>query len=287
MSLGASTKPSGTAAFVPWALVAPVVAYLMLMGTGLKPFLTLTDRTSWAWEITVFGYFLKVAQDNRERLGGFYWAKGLVATAIAAFGGGFLAPLIVARTPVPLMEETFAWMCVATWYITHNVPLVSDRLAELFRADATRCLFTVFFGIFKTQQIVGAVELASKSIQAEDLMPQSRYFPFAIAAPLLCGFMGGCGGIFLPFTNGLKPIEEGKVWNVRAAFFAPLLYIVATRFCGCDLLDAKMGICLFRIVGDLFPGARDATMSPVTAVLYKATNVRDTPLPTVVPVSKQ
>mmetsp|Transcript_89275 Transcript_89275/g.224505 ORF Transcript_89275/g.224505 Transcript_89275/m.224505 type:complete len:285 (+) Transcript_89275:54-908(+) len=271
---------------VSWALAAGVVAYLATCSLGLFPVLTLTDRKSWAWEITAFGFFLKVAQDNRKKVADLYWAKALVCNAIAAFGGGFLAPMIVGRTPVPLMEETFVWMVVVTWYITHNIPHFSDFLGEVLREGPGRTMLSIFFGIFKTQQIVGAVELASKAVAAEDLLPKSAYFPFAVAAPLLCGFVGGCGGAFLPPSSGLAPIEEGKVWNIRAAFFAPLMYVIATRFCGVDLLTAKLGICLFRIAGELFPSQRDAIMESVTSVLYNGSNVRSTPLPTVVPVKK-
>jgi hypothetical protein len=269
-----------------WALGAATVAYLATRSLGLFPVLTLTDRTSWAWEITVFGFFLKIAQDNRKKVADFYWAKAMVSNGIAAFGGGFLAPMIVGRTPVPLMEETFVWMLVVTWYITHHIPHFSDFLGEVLREGPGHTMLSILFSIFKTQQIVGAVELASKAVAAEDLLPKSAYFPFAIAAPLLCGFVGGCGGAFLPPSNGLAPIEEGRVWNIRAAFFAPVMYVVATRFCGVDLLTAKLGICLFRIAGELFPKQRDRILEPVTSALYTGTNVRRTPLPTVVPVKR-
>jgi len=279
-------KEIGAADLAGWAVAGAITAYLFMQGKGLKPTLTLTDRSSWAWEITSACFFLKVAQDNKDKVAGFYWAKALVATGIAAFGGGFLAPLLVGHTPVPLMEETFTWMCVVAWYITHHVPAFSNFLTAMMKTPVSWAMFTFFFNIFKTQQIVGNLELAAKAVAAEDLLPHSAYFPFAIAGPLVCGFFGGCGGAFLPLSNGLKPIEEGKVWNVRAAFFCPLIYFVSTRFCGVEMLTAKMGICIFRMAGDLFPAPRDTIMNPLTSILYKGTNVRSTPLPIVVPVSK-
>uniref|UniRef100_A0A7S2NY77 Uncharacterized protein n=1 Tax=Zooxanthella nutricula TaxID=1333877 RepID=A0A7S2NY77_9DINO len=182
-----------------------------------------------------------------------------------------------------MMEETFVWMVVVAWYTTHHVPFVSDGLTIAMSTGPLKLLFSLFFSIFKTQQIVGAVELAAKAVAAEDLLPHSAYFPVAIAPCLLCGFLGGCGGAFLPLSTGLKPIEEGRVWNVRAAFFAPCIYVAATRYFGCDLLDAKMGICLFRLLGEVFPGPRDAALAPVTAALYASTRVRSS---VVVPVAK-
>jgi hypothetical protein len=273
-----------SADFAAWALAGSVAAYLGMCGTGLKPTLTLTDRTSWAWEITAFCFFLKVAQDNKEKVADLYWAKALVVTGIAAFGGGFLAPLLVARTPVPLREETFTWMLVVAWYVTHHLPVVSDFLTAMMSSPVASVMFKVFFNIFKTQQMVGSLELAANAIAAEKLLPHSAYFPVAIAAPLVCGFLGGCGGMFLPASTGLKPIEEGKVWNVRAAFFCPLIYFSATRFCGYESLDAKIGICLLRMAGDLFPAPRDRLIGAGSAWVYSSTSLRAAPLPIVVPV---
>jgi hypothetical protein len=165
-------KPSANLASC--LLAGSVAAYLCSQSLGLKPVLTLTDRKSWAWEITAFCFFLKVAQDNKSKVAGFYWAKALVATGIAAFGGGFLAPLLVARSPVPLMEETFAWMLIVAWYVTHNVPIVSDALTEIMNTTAASVMFKFFFNIFKTQQMVGSLELAAKAVAAEQLVPVVR-----------------------------------------------------------------------------------------------------------------
>lgn len=279
-------KASTQAVLASWALAGVVAAYLFARGTGVYSFLTLTDRTSWAWEITSIGFFLNRAQDQKNNVAGFYWAKALVVTGIASFGGGFLAPLVVGHVPVPLMEETFVWMLIFAWYVTHHVPLLSDALAELMATDVSKVLFSVFFSIFRTQQIVGNLELAAKAVAAEELLPHSAYFPVSIAAPLVCGFFGGCGGLFLPLSNGLQPIEQGKAWPVRAAVIATLSYFIATRGFGCDMLDAKLGICLFRIIGENFPGPRDAVLNPLTSTLYKGTRLRHTQLPVVVPVSK-
>jgi len=269
------------------ALVLLVIAVLLLRGAQLRSFLTFTDKKSWAWEITAFGYMLKIAQDNREQVAGMYWAKQLVQTAIAAFGGGFLAPLVVAHNPVPLQEETFLWMVVLAWYITHNVPILSNVLTSVMQSSPGKVLFTVLFGVFKTNQIVGAVELSVKAINHEALIPQSRYFGVPIAAPILCGFLGGCGGAFLPLSKGLAPIEEGKNWSVRASFVAPCLYYGVTRAFGADPISAKMSICLMRIFGDLLPAPRDEAFEAIASVVYAGTGMRRSPLPTVVKVNSQ
>jgi len=273
----ADLKKKQPAVWPSAAFAATVVGFLLWQGISPKPFLTLTEKAPWVWEVTVLGFMLKVAQDVREQVAGFFWPKALVTTAIAAFGGGFLAPLIVGHVPVPLREETFFWFLAFAWYITHHVPLVSATWCEIARSKPGLTVLTILFDVFKTQQIVGAIEVAAKAVDHEPLMPHSRYFFVPCAGPLLCGFLGGCGGAFLPFDKGLRPISEGKQWPVTAAFFATVLYYFATRWLHVDQLDAKMVICILRILGDLFPDQRGIVMEVLTGTLYSGTNVRSEP----------
>lgn len=256
--------------------VFAVLVFGFLFNQGAKPysFLTLTDRGAWVWEVTVMGYMLKVSQDVREQVQNFYWAKSMVTTAIAAFGGGFLAPMIVGHCPIPLREETFAWFVVFSWYITHYVPFVSAKWGEIAKSKAGWATLTILFGVFKTQQIVGAVELALKAIPREPLEAHSRYFDTPIAGPIVCGFLGGCGGAFLPFEKGLRPLEEGKQWPISAALFATVIYYFSTRCAGVDQTDAKLVICLLRILGDLFPETRTKIMGWVSSVLYVGLHIK-------------
>lgn len=273
--------------FVSTTLVLAIVSYLMLRCEGLKEFLTVTDKTSWAWELTSFSYFLRVSQDTKQQVAGYYWAKALAITGICAFGGGFLAPIIVGRVPYPLMEETYIWMLVTAWYATHHIPVFSDFLGDIMNERLSWVFFTVIYGVFKTNQIVGVVELASKAVSSETLLGYSRYFPVPYAAPLLCGFVGGCGGAFLPLSKGFEAIEAGKAWNVRAAFFTSVIYVAASRCWGFELLNAKMFVCSLRIAGEIFPRPRDALLATLTTGLYKGTGLRSTPLPTVIPLAKK
>mmetsp|Transcript_225 Transcript_225/g.654 ORF Transcript_225/g.654 Transcript_225/m.654 type:complete len:284 (+) Transcript_225:115-966(+) len=254
-----------------------VVAYLLCQQVSLERFLTLKEHKPWVWELTILGFMLKVAQDVREQVAGYYWPKALVTTAIAAFGGGFLAPLIVGHCPTPFKEETYFWLLVFAWYITHHVPVVSVTWCEIARCKPGLTLLTILFGIFKTHQIVGYVEVAAKAVEHEDLIPHSRYFTVPCAGPLLGGFLGGCGGYFLPFDKGLRPLSEGKQWCIRATFFSTVLYYVATRWLHIHHLDAKMGVCILRILGDLFPDQRAVVMDVVTGTLYSGTNLRSEP----------
>jgi len=257
------------------AFAVVCAAYLVYHRADPYSFLTFTDKSGIIWELTVLGFMLKVAQDVRQQVAGMYWAKALITTALSCFGGGFLAPIIVGHCPIPLREETFAWIMVFSWYITHHVPVVSANWCRIAQSGPGWVTITICFCIFKTQQIVGGIELAANAIDAEALEPHSRHFWTPMAGPFVCGFLSGCGGAFMPFDKALKPLESGKNWAVQSSWIATILYFGSTRWFGCNSLDAKLGICLMRIFGDLFPKPRTWIMARLTNVFYMTTNVRD------------
>jgi len=243
---------------------------------GAQPytFLTFTDKSGLIWELTVLGFMLKVGQDVRIQVAGMYWAKALVSTALAAFGGGFLAPIMTGHCPIPLREETFAWIMVFSWYVTHHIPVLSATWCRIAKSGPGWTVLTICFAIFKTQQIVGGIELTTQAIDHEELEPHSRHFWHPAAGPIVCGFLSGCGGAFMPFDKALKPLEAGKNWSVQSSLIATLLYFGGTRWFHIHALDAKLAICIFRIVGDLFPRPRSNAMTHLTGVFYMTTNVR-------------
>mmetsp|Transcript_57880 Transcript_57880/g.125129 ORF Transcript_57880/g.125129 Transcript_57880/m.125129 type:complete len:307 (+) Transcript_57880:72-992(+) len=281
---GDDYRTSSVLSALRYAPIFPLslLAFVIYQGATLKPFLTFTDRTPWIWELTGMCYMIKVAHDQRETVKDWYWAHSLLATAVAAFGGGFLAPLVVAHCPVPLVEETYFWMVVAAWYLTHNWNVSSYFLGATVSAPLGRVVFSIFFSIFKTNQIVGGCELAAQALFNEELVPNSRYFNTPWAAPLLCGFLSGCGGgLVLHSEKGLG----GGQWAIRASFLAPVLYYSLTRKWEYEPLEAKMIVCVVRIVAEVLTEPRDKIFGFLTAVAYKATGVRRTPA-IVVPIKK-
>jgi uncharacterized membrane protein YeiH len=260
------------------AFVVLVIAYLIYHQAQPYSFLTFSDKSGLIWELTVLGFMLKVGQDVRAQVAGMYWAKALISTALAAFGGGFLAPIMTGHCPIPLREETFAWIMVFSWYVTHHIPVLSVTWCRIAQSGPGWVVLTVCFAIFKTQQIVGGIELTTSAIDHEELEPHSRHFWHPAAGPIVCGFLSGCGGAFMPFDKALKPLEAGKNWSVQSSLIATLVYFGATRWFHIAALDAKLAICLMRIFGDLFPKPRSWIMTHLTGIFYISTNVRPAPV---------
>jgi len=244
-------------------LVVAYVGSLVYKGATAKEFFTFTNKSDYVFLATMAVHMLKCCNDVRPAVKGVYWPVGLVACAAAAMGGGFLAPLLVGRSPVVFLEETLFWTLVAAWYFTYHVPAVSDFWAKLTATKPVSLLLLFVFGVFRTHQQVACIEIGAQAASLEDVGPKPRFFSEPYAALLMCGFLGGCGGMFIPFSKGLAPIQSGKNFPVTMAFYGTVFYVATTRLLGWDKLTAKMTLAVIRVIGELLPDKREKVLGVV------------------------
>jgi uncharacterized membrane protein YeiH len=263
------------------AIVAAYAGSLIYHGATVKEFFTFTNKSDYVFLATMAVHMLKCCNDANVRGASksVYWPVGLVFCGAAAMGGGFLAPLMVGRSPVVFLEETLFWMLVAAWYVTYHMPVVSDKWANLAQSKPMSMLLLFVFGVFRTHQQVACIEIGAQAAALEDVGPKPRFFSEPYAALLVCGFLGGCGGMFIPFSKGLDPISKGKNFPVTMAFYGTIFYVVATRVLAWDKLNAKMALAVVRVIGELLPAQRDTALAVVRPV-YKVLRLPEaTPLP--------
>jgi len=256
------------AADVTIPAIVVVVAYagsLIYHGATFKEFFTFTNKSDYVFLATMAVHMLKCCNDARGAVKGVYWPVGLVSCGAAAMGGGFLAPLMVGRSPVVFLEETLFWMLIAAWYVTYHMPVVSDQWAKLTQSKPVSMLLLFVFGVFRTHQQVACIEIGAQAAALEDVGPKPRFFSEPYAALLICGFLGGCGGMFIPFSKGLEPIMKGKVFPVTMAFYGTIFYVVATRLLAWDKLTAKMALAVVRVISELLPAPREKVLGAVRA----------------------
>lgn len=246
--------------------VAVVVAYLASLayhGATVKEFLTFTNRSDYVFLATMAVHMLKCCNDVRGAAKGVYWPIGLVSCGAAAFGGGFLAPLMVGRSPVVFLEETLFWSLIVAWYVTYHCPLVSDMWAKLSETKVVNLLMLFVFGVFRTHQQVACIEIGAQAAAMEDVGPKPRFFSEPYAALLVCGFLGGCGGMFLPLNKGWEPITSGRKFPMTMAFYGTIFYVIATRPLGYDKLSVKMAMAVVRAICEMLPEQREKALGAV------------------------
>jgi hypothetical protein len=74
--------------------------------------------------------------------------------------------------------------------------------------------------LFETQRASVVVKLTKAAAAA---IPATN-FSFPLFGPIFCGAVAGCGGSFLPFTNGLAPMENGLAPNMLSALVAATFF---------------------------------------------------------------
>jgi uncharacterized membrane protein YeiH len=244
-----------------------VVAYvfsLLYSGATAKEFLTFTNKSDYVFLATMAVHMLKCCNDVRGQVTkDVYWPIGLVSCGAAAFGGGFLAPLIVGRSPVVFLEETLFWSLIAAWYVTYHCTVVSDMWAKMTATKPVNLLMLFVFCVFRTHQQIACIEIGAQAASLEDVGPKPRFFSEPYAALMVCGFLGGCGGMFLPLSKGWEPITSGRKFPMTWAFCGTIFYIIATRPLGWDKLNVKMCMALVRAACELLPEQREKALGAV------------------------
>ncbi|GMI53134.1 hypothetical protein ScalyP_jg11621 [Parmales sp. scaly parma] len=141
-------------------------------------------------------------------------------------GGSLLVPSILGVAPLnsPVYNETFAALFTATFLVISLFPLVRDVFNE--------SLLLNFLGqplaeAFRASAVVKATLLASSAVSGP-----TNVFSFPLFAPILCGFLAGAGGGFLPLSVGLSPLERGLTLKMKSALHGATFYHVFTNLFG-------------------------------------------------------
>eukprot|EP00949_MAST-11_sp_MAST-11-sp1_P003541 g3541.t1 len=132
------------------------------------------------------------------------------------FGGGILIPVLLAQDdyfPFPLGSDVVIPVTLAAFSFVRV-------LGQYFPGDF---LYKIFFELVRAKLICAWAARGAAAVPASSFGTSSQ----AIMAPLVCGWLGGCGGIFVsaalrPEQGGaLAPIRHGPLpWNVLSAGFA-------------------------------------------------------------------
>jgi hypothetical protein len=75
----------------------------------------------------------------------------------------------------------------------------------------------VLFETMRASVVVKLTTAAAAAIAPSD-------FAFPVFGPIFCGAVAGCGGAFLPFDKGLKPLDKGLAPNMLTALIAAACY---------------------------------------------------------------
>ena len=115
-----------------------------------------------------------------------------------------------------------AWACVQYLH-----PVLA-----LLQSPFGRAASNSGFEVFRYHVLAICSDLASRTLPPVSTGPLAGTLSCALVGPLLCGMIGGCGGAFMPLSNGLKALEhpfrdtsETPPRRFRDAWDAPAMHL--------------------------------------------------------------
>jgi len=152
----------------------------------------------------------------------------LVSLAMACTGGGILVPVLLNTIPVTLSIDAYP-IAIAVSLLLHTYfPILREviELSPIFQA-----VVILFYETMRTYVVTLFAGLAASTIPASQ-------FSFPVFGPIICGTLGGCGGMFLPLNKGLSPIElTGLAPPMYSAFVAATFFHVVTQLDRSGVID--------------------------------------------------
>lgn len=144
----------------------------------------------------------------------------LVSLAMACTGGGIIVPILLNTVPVTLAIDAYPIAIMISLFLHTYFPVLRDviELSPIFQA-----VVILFYETMRTYVVTLFTGLAASTIAASQ-------FSFPVFGPIVCGTIGGCGGMFLPLNKGLTPIEAtGLAPPMFSAFVAATFFHIVTQ----------------------------------------------------------
>jgi hypothetical protein len=151
--------------------------------------------------VSMFFYCVYIADKVKGALGpSARPLHSVVTSLLTAFGGGTIVPLLLGVPVVWLRAgDLFLYHLLPAWCLV-NLEAASTLRGLLLDHAAGRALTGSLFGAFRACVVFALIGMARGAS-----VPGGVGF-FSL---LVCGTLGGCGGILLPFSKGLDPIKDG------------------------------------------------------------------------------
>ncbi len=168
--------------------------------------------------LSMLGYCAFIAQKVKVNLPSARWLESALATLLTAFGGGTIVPLLLGQPVVWLRaNDLFMYHVTLAWLLVNASPL-EHYTREILRTPATAAVLNLLFQSFRAAVVFALMAMAEKAEVPGRV---------GTVGLVVCGTLGGCGGIFLPLSKGLEPVRSGAPVLMETAFTATAAYLAA------------------------------------------------------------
>jgi hypothetical protein len=163
------------------------------------------------FQICLALYIMKVVMANQATLNKSLLHDTLYSL-LAGFGGGILVPVLLGHNdyyPFPFGNDIVVPMTIAVVLLLRLPTVLS-----LGKSAPAQIICSLGFELVRAKLLTTWVTRAM-------VVPASQ-FAHPVFAPILCGFFGGCGGLFM--TKGIGGISTSVPWGVESALASSILF---------------------------------------------------------------
>ncbi|CAM9281717.1 unnamed protein product [Pylaiella littoralis] len=185
----------------------------------------------------------KIEKDNGKHP---FWAESLVMTYMMVFGGGILAPFLLGKPPVMLVNDLVVPVVAVCWFISNRA---EGSIFALINTPLMKQVISILAECFRANSMCGIVVLSNS------ILKPGKHYPIALWGPILLGTVAGCGGLFMPLDKGLKAsctrtqhgLKNGAPWALQSAFYG-------SAFFNLFVYDPNVGPYLRDAAGNFMEG---------------------------------
>ena len=118
----------------------------------------------------------------------YYWLHSFFLVLFTAFGGGFLAPMLMGKTSLPIHNDIIIPITIVTWYFVFNIPGVCDFLTW----KPVKTIWSIFLGLFRTHAVCNIVNYASARLGITSPIFSFLYFSTKVCQKLAISTSMSC-----------------------------------------------------------------------------------------------
>jgi len=176
----------------------------------------------WVWYACLVCYCLGITLLIRGGKPGIDNLNGIVLSCLTAYGGGTLVPLLLGKPGVMVSTEWAVPAIIAAWIVTSF-----SAAQSVLRTLPFRLVIHAGVEILRLYTLMGTINLCYATIKPP------AWYPVPTVPALLCGLIGGCGGMFLPSIvptyATTASLANGPNWAMKAALFHSVWLQLTTR----------------------------------------------------------
>uniref|UniRef100_A0A7S3K3Y2 Potassium channel domain-containing protein n=1 Tax=Aureoumbra lagunensis TaxID=44058 RepID=A0A7S3K3Y2_9STRA len=138
-------------------------------------------------------------------------AQSLVSLVLGGYGGGILVPLLLGKTPAPLVVDDILIVAFFSFIL-----FSTTNFGTVYNFLPIKCVGLCFEAAFRVNLI------ATLTTVALSIIPSS-------IGPIILGTLAGVGGLFLPMSKGLDALKPPLKGSINRALLTALVVAITTQ----------------------------------------------------------